>query len=299
MRPETFVPHGPSPSWSAGLSIPIPVAEPYGGAVNRRLIVVEGIGGVGTFAYNSGLQSWTQLADAPIRRVGAACASFGGKLFCVGGEEVLQPATTDALYIFDERANRWSAGSPLPFPVTRAGAAALNGKIYVFGGFNFEVGSYVRSVYCYDPATDTWTSLGFVLNAARTIGACVEYGGKAYLFGTGGRSSGVGDTLLEVYDPATNTSTSFGVGSLPGSLTGGSAALVNDEIHIFGMDTPAGHDIYDPSRNSWRPGFPLLSPNSVGVAGLMLDHIGVATVMGNEFYEFGPFTPPLRLIEKD
>ncbi|HED65103.1 MAG TPA: hypothetical protein ENJ09_06050, partial [Planctomycetes bacterium] len=123
MRPETFVPHGPSPSWSAGLSIPIPVAEPYGGAVNRRLIVVEGIGGVGTFAYNSGLQSWTQLADAPIRRVGAACASFGGKLFCVGGEEVLQPATTDALYIFDERANRWSAGSPLPFPVTRAGAA--------------------------------------------------------------------------------------------------------------------------------------------------------------------------------
>lgn len=284
-----------TPSWSVGPALPGSTAYSYGAVAGGKLVVMAGVTSTDTWSFDPVAGAWTTLAPAPNAVGKVATAAIGRFIYCAGGNNFSGP--TDALSIYDTQLDTWTAGASLPLAITGAAACAIDGQVYVFGGHDLGSSGSQDAIYRYDPGTNSWSTLGAKLSFSRDLAACVAFDGKAFLFG-GGFFSGSGDQVLEVYDPVADTLTSLGNSALPGSLTQGSAVVANSEIHVFGMSTAFGHDIYDPRRNSWRTGFPIPDPSGYGAAGFLVDRIGVTSLSGNSLSEFAPFDPPLYLIEK-
>jgi tetratricopeptide (TPR) repeat protein len=80
--------------------------------------------------------SWQQLPPLPIAVEGAGAASYGGKLWVVGGNssnEGHDPLAS--VEVYDPATGHWSQGPSLPeHPVGEAGVVSTGGSLYVIGG---------------------------------------------------------------------------------------------------------------------------------------------------------------------
>lgn len=137
----------------------------------------------------------------------------------------------------------WITVAPLPGAYYGIlGAVALDEKIYFFGE-----GICER----YDPETDTWLAIKPppIYNAWATVVTCQN---KIYIIG------GISDLPTQVYDPLTDSWENRT--SIPTTLLGHKANVVNDKIYVISGGIPSYISIvkpsdatyvYDPTTDSW------------------------------------------------
>jgi hypothetical protein len=172
----------------------------------------------------------------------------------LGGKLYSFGAGTGQTFAYDPNNNSWAARASSHY-VHRgtAGVGVINGKIYVAGG---EGTPSQRELEVYDPAASTWT-----VKAPST-------------------------DALEVYNPQTNTWSTLA--SMPTPRSGFAAAVVNNELWVFGGEDPqtlvlhAEVEVYNPTSNSWRREPNMPSPR----------HGIWASVIGNKIYIPGGGTTP-------
>ena len=183
----------------------------------------------------------------------------------------------------------WSAGAPMPWPLSGHATAVHAGKIYVFGGYSPPAPCCNYEVYAYDPVANEWTpkrrmpepTMGF---AAHTIGD------KIYVV-LGINASLQVENKLYAYDPIANQWSARA--ARPTYRTGFASAVVNGLLYVIGgygrADNGPGilvgeskdHvEIYDPATDRWSSGTPI--PTA-------LDQ-GQACVFDDQIYVFGGST---------
>ncbi|MBV9281160.1 MAG: hypothetical protein JOZ41_13850 [Chloroflexi bacterium] len=243
-------------------------------------------------AYDPKTGAWAREPDLPVPRTGlAATTGLDGRIYVLGGTAgegtaTNPPESLASVAIFDPKAHRWSAGTPMPDGRSQlAAVTGTDGRVYVIGGL-----SYTRAVtvcepvgtapsgsgppgrvpcggpntaVAYDPRTDTWTHLAD-LHAER-VGAAAAAGrdGRVYVFGGANRRTGLYFTSAEVYDPRTNRWSP--IAPMPHARYNGFAAATAKDGRIFliggcvgwpgnhgcALAAPSPVDVYDPAHNTW------------------------------------------------
>lgn len=256
---------------------------------------------------------WTEKAPMPVAMAESGVAAVGGKLYVVGGTELvgkgpsISASTVNLMY--DPTTDRWQQRAPLPVALTHVGVAALDGKLYAIGGFTRDVHmDPVSLAFVYDPKINRWCRIAS-LSTPRGSVAVAALDGEIHIFG--GRKSnrvvkvtlpggqqmllGYGTvTTHEIYDPATGK---WSRGTpLPGPPRDHMGiAVLDGKIHVFGgrigdfTDELTRHDVYDPKTDTWTSAAPLPDRRSAG-AYTVLD--GLIIYAGGECKPGGqPYTP--------
>jgi hypothetical protein len=99
--------------------------------------------------YDASTNSWSQGAQMPVRRQGAAAAAYNGKIYIFGGGET---TSSNLVYEYDPVANSYTPKASMPTAQSQIGAATIGNRIYVVGGYQ-----YIH--YVYDPVADTWDTI--------------------------------------------------------------------------------------------------------------------------------------------
>lgn len=158
----------------------------------------------------------------------------------------------------------WGAADSLNNERRYAGICSLGGKVYVFGGCKEKIsmtGSVssagVKTVEVFDPAIGSWSgSAARSMNVARQKAAYAVVGGALYVLGG---TDGQNDyATIERFDTVGGSWTI--VTTMPRSLVGASATVVNGEIYITGGVTGTKEapellttiSAYNPATGVWR-----------------------------------------------
>jgi N-acetylneuraminic acid mutarotase len=186
------------------------------------------------------------LRRMPIGRHMFVAAAIDYRIYCIGGNgSGGEPIAK--LNVYNVLANRWTEEAPWPTPSAYPCGAAAKGKLYIIGGPNGADGKSV--VECYDPATNAWKQLAD-LPIPRSHSVAVGKGDFVYViggFGRGIRDGGArGGDLddVSILDVRTNRWASGP--RLPKPVHGMAAAVVKDEIHLFGgLEVDEQHLVLD------------------------------------------------------
>ena len=265
-------------TWIRGDSMPIPLGEVAGGVIGRKLYVV-GEGDPHTEVYDLAAGRWDDLSAAAARPATGnhhAAEVLDGKLWLFGG---LTHDAEGAVQVYDPTTDQWRLGPRMPFAAGSSASAVIHGRFFVAGGIVGDTTTAAAAVL--DPATMTWTPIA-PMPLPRNHAASATDGERLFVFGGRGPGSGAANVVangfadVQIYDPRTNSWTVSGPSSaapkpLPQARGGmGKAVWLNGEFWVIGGETAsgpgatAGHtyrrvDIYDPARNTWRAGPPLLT----------------------------------------
>jgi N-acetylneuraminic acid mutarotase len=232
--------------------------------------------------------TWRTAAPMPMKRTEIAAAALEGKIYVVGGFEkpslgnLMSPAITPALDVYDPATDRWTSKAPLPIGLHHAGIGVAGGRLYVIGGYSrsmFSVRNPVATVYAYDPVTDTWTERA-PLPTARGALSVTELDGK--LYAVGGYDGKGNNAQVEVYDPIFNAWTARA--PLPTPRDHLAVATVAGKIYAIGGRVNGDYhrnlaitERYDPAADRWLRVSDLPTARS-GIA---------AAVAGGKIYVFG------------
>ena len=203
--------------WSAGPALPQARAEGVVAPVNGKIYFIGGrvpdspdaahINQHADTARGEVLDvrssRWERIADAPTARNSAAAAVIGGKIYVVGGRQMVKqadgrqrPVNVATLEVYDPASGRWESRAPMPQAQGGLAAAAHGGKLYAFGGEQFVPDSKVFAEgWVYDPASDRWSALPPMPTPRHGHGAAVV-GQRLYLMG-GGVKVGVGASRVQ------------------------------------------------------------------------------------------------------
>jgi Kelch motif len=100
---------------------------------------------------------WRDLPPLPHARYAHTVTSLGGRIYVIGGRDVAgEVAQVD---VFDPRAERWTAGTPMPGPRVRDShktVAIPQGLVVAGGQRDFEDSTQVD---LFDPRTGEWSTL--------------------------------------------------------------------------------------------------------------------------------------------
>lgn len=196
----------------------------------------------------------TKLPDATAAVSRAAGVFAAGSFYVLGGEGI-GGARDGLVQILDTASNTWSAGEPMPTPVSNICAAVLGDHIYVPGGYNGDGLDLLRR---YDINADTWSVIDSdPLPAVKYANACASLNGKLYLFG--GSNSGLGSTDVWSYDPSLEAGERWTTTLAPSPIAGayGAAVAAGDRIFYSGMGDASGSTnsaavlAYLPASDSW------------------------------------------------
>lgn len=234
--------------------------SPYPFALHSAAVATDGVytyvfGGSsngGGFAdvkrYDPATNMWTLLEPLPFSTESRLKASYGGngKIYVMGGS-----ANPTLNRIYDIASNSWSAGAPVPIPITFQSQAYSNGKIYVVGGRSGVTPT--ASVFAYDIATNTWSPLAS-LPAPRYDAAAAVINGKIYI--AGGTADGFSPVnSLLIYDIAANVWS--GGPSMAGEVWKASGLVMGGKLWVVGGGTPQTTTttrVFDPVTNTWGTG---------------------------------------------
>jgi N-acetylneuraminic acid mutarotase len=136
--------------------------------------------------YDPAAKKWLPMPDMPSGRSSHEAAVVGGKLYVVGGWEMLGKGTSprwhSTMLVIDleARVPKWSEVKQ-PFKRRALGSAAVGGKLYVVGGLGAEKAT--SEVNVYDPKAGKWSSTPDLPGTSRhgfSPAAC-EAGGILYV----------------------------------------------------------------------------------------------------------------------
>jgi len=197
--------------WSSGPALPQARAEGVVAAIGDRIYFVGGripasagarhisqhVDTARAEVLDVGTGRWSRIADAPSARNSAAGAVIGGKLYVVGGRQMVKqadgrarPVNVATLEVYDPATDRWETRAPMPLAQGGLAAAGHGGRLLVFGGEQFVPQARVfGESWAYDPRTDRWSALPAMPTPRHGHGAAVV-GDRVYLMG-GGEQVGV------------------------------------------------------------------------------------------------------------
>jgi N-acetylneuraminic acid mutarotase len=308
-------------AWSQDTTLPQTEILPAVASLDGRLYVIGGahstisIGSRSVWAYNTATGRWSVRAALPELRLGATAAAAGGHVYAIGGDGPTQDST-NTLYEFHPRQDRWSVEAPAPAttfdsPAVVAPNAAGHAAIYVFLGTSQVVSNggssyitYKTRVLTYDTVTNRWsqraTSPGGMANggAAGLIDGIVYLNiltrtspssGGACVNAPDGSSVGAYQSCIWTYNPATNAWNAVAAGAQPHGTTQFGAVSADGKLVILGegplsLTGPAddtGVEVYDPLQNGWSNAPDTLTAHDVG---------GIVT-LGTRIYALGGRNP--------
>ena len=246
------------------------VAYVYGGQYN-------GPDGNGSYTYDIAGNSWTQLANGPVRMKQHCGEIVGHVMYLIGGQQDTVDYSRGVM-LYDLTAGQWdtTTAAPLPVGVNRAASCVYNGKIYVVGGI-VTGGASTQVVQVYDPATNTWTTT-CPLPAPRSRHGAVVVGDTLYITsGMGPKAGGGEENKSDLWAVNLSTVTLPRVRvDTPASSRGG---LIPIPYRLYDTDGSACSISVQYSLNgggSWLPA--TMGPGGQGTAGLASAVTGAAHV---------------------
>jgi N-acetylneuraminic acid mutarotase len=182
-----------------------------------------------------------------------------GRVLVVGGQRFdfhdggLFPGRPRDSEIYDPKANRWSATSPMA--VSRLGQTATllpDGRVLVVGGQDDGIGIF-NSTEIYDPADDRWISAA-PMAVARTghVATRMANGDVLVAGGLGEEPSHltISLTSAEIYEPRTNLwVTAASMAEFRVAVT--ATLLRNGMVLVVGASGQSRAELYDPEHNRW------------------------------------------------
>ncbi|EKM49887.1 uncharacterized protein PHACADRAFT_214403 [Phanerochaete carnosa HHB-10118-sp] len=197
--------------------------------------------------------------EIPSPRVGHASAIVGSVLFVWGGDTKTNDSTKstdkqdDGLYLLNLVSREWTRVNVYgPAPIGRYGhaVAMVGSKFFMFGG---QVdGEFLNDLWAFDlhslRTKAVWKKVelaeGSPRPAQRTGHICVPYGEKIVLFGGTDYQFHYNDTWI--FDISTRTWSELTcIGFIPSPREGHAAAIVDDDVYIFGGRGVDGKDLGD------------------------------------------------------
>lgn len=135
--------------------------------------------------------SWIQFPDIPYEFIQASVASWNGYVFVCGGWTCWPSngETTNACYVFDPRAWKWSAIAPMKRGRVDFPLVAHNDKLYALGGLfhvyqkgDVSLKEVNPRVDVFDPESNTWCVSG-VMDTLTTGHNAISYKEHIYIYG--------------------------------------------------------------------------------------------------------------------
>lgn len=294
----------PSARWSRAPDATMARQEIYPAVLDGRIYVAGGVLSQPpgftdhVEAYDVKASRWTTLAPLPEGRHHIALAGAGGKIYGIGGFSGAIPdwRAHATVFVYDVRANRWSAGPALPQARVEGVVATVKENIYFIGGrvptspeaahINAHMDTARGEVL--DTRSGRWER---ILDApsARNSAAAAVIGDKIYVVGgrqmlkqPDGRQRPVNVATLEVYDPATRRWETRA--PMPQAQGGLAAAAYDGKLYVFGGEqfVPSSKVfadawVYDPRTDRWSALPAMPTPR----------HGHGAAVVGNRIYLMG------------
>lgn len=228
-----------SQGWKRITSIPEAALSASGVGFGDYIYYVGGgtqSGGVGLARrYNTILDTWEMLPDAPYNLKGNTCAVVDNKLYC------FSLIGTGGVAIYDITTNKWIS-KVLPVLETGSVSCAVGTNIYIAGG-----NSNRKAFQMYNTITGTLEAKSPML-IGHQYASIAAYNNKIYVIG-----GNVANT--EIYDIA-NETWSSGT-SAPRSFRMSAYGLINDNIYIVGgVNVPGLYPVdvnlcYNITSDSW------------------------------------------------
>jgi hypothetical protein len=187
--------------------------------------------------YNTALNTWTALADAPDK------VRWGGTLACDGGGYIyaFRGNNTADFWRYSLPDNSWSVMAAAPGAVDEGGALTFN------AGYIFALcGGGARGFWRYDPLADSWTVLDGSDGSISRGGAIIGDGGNN-IYAFWGRDTG----FFRRYDIAAGYWT--GLADAPASVGDGAALSYDGSRYIYALRGNSTPDFwrYDIFTNTW------------------------------------------------
>lgn len=232
--------------WSMGATMPTPRSEMPAVAINGRIYIPGGFGGMRAFEiYDPAADEWESAAELPEPRHHLMAAALDGQLYVFGGARNLLWQPTDSAWAFDPSTGAWRDLAPMPEARLAGTAATVGEMIYIVGGTGGG-----EDVLAYSPDTDSWSRLPGPLEPREHVSA-VALGGELWLLG--GRWRGAGERrTVEVFSPSSAT---WRAGPSMATARGGFAAAAGRGLIVVGGGErlSGGRDVIE-AVELWRSG---------------------------------------------
>jgi N-acetylneuraminic acid mutarotase len=228
---------------------------------------------------------WVARAPLPLPRSEMAWATaHQGRLHLVGGygeQRVDRPYH----HVYDQAADAWTVGPPLPRGANHVGVAVLDGRLYAIGGHVEQNRRPHADCFVSDLAAPEWRKIAPLPQACGAV-ACVALAGRLHAVG-----GAVGDTFATkksvdwhlVYEPAADRWERRA--PMPTGRDHTGTLAVGSAIHVVGGRVDSFHTnsnlhhAYDPAKDAWEMRRPL--PTARSGHGAVL-YRGRIFVMGGE-----------------
>ncbi len=264
--------------WKDAAPMTRPRSEVAASAYRGGIAVVGGFRWFGTLSnrvevYTPSTNRWRQLPNMPFEVHHAAAASFGPRLYVIGGYGAAPRFFLRSALVYDGK--RWRVLRKLPGPRAAAGAAVVDQKLYVVGGVTPR--GLAEQMLVLDLTTGRWSTTPGPTPREHLGVATVN--GRIYA--VGGRLGGPGSNLafFEVFDPATGEWAALqpvpeARGGTGLAHAGGMLVAVGGEDTEKTLDSVFGYDL---EERRWRELPDLPTPR----------HGMAVAAVGNRVYAIG------------
>jgi len=189
------------------------------------------------FAYDPANDTWTRMADMPLRRSAHVMVAVNDHLFVIGGVGEQPRVTLE----YAPESDTWARRAPIAAEREHLSAAVVDGRVYVIGGRWANRGN-VATVEEYDPASDSWQARAPMPTARGGLTAAAV-DGRIHV--VGGEAFDPNRTFPEheVYDPSADRWTS--APPMPTARHGLASAGLDGRFYVIAGGRTAGLAVSD------------------------------------------------------
>jgi N-acetylneuraminic acid mutarotase len=223
------------------------VDHPGAACLDGKVYLIGGLVKAGAavssvYAYDIAGGSWAAVASLPLPRGAAGVATYGGKIYVVGG--LGYPDKSD-LFAYTPATNSWATLASMPTARDHLIFKEVGGKLYAIGGRTaVTIGSVTAVNEVYDPASNTWGTRAPMPTPRAAMAAGVLHnqieiwGGEATPGSPLATPAGV-NAQGQMYDPKTDIWTTIADEATPRHGTDG--AVIGNQLFAPGGATHQGN----------------------------------------------------------
>jgi hypothetical protein len=180
-------------------------------SIDGKIYVMGGLRSLGSQIWKDGFSTvevydthsdtWTQMADMPIKNWGLSAVAVNGKIYVLGGTTGtgLASPVYASVEVYDPQTNTWTTHSKMPTARYCLTACLWDGDIYAIGGWlNSAAGPLYDKVEIYNPDRDEWKT-ECPLPVKRAVLASIVLDGKITIYG-GSRTTHPNLGTSEIYE---------------------------------------------------------------------------------------------------
>lgn len=201
-RTDTWVKKRDMPTLRKGFATAVVDGKIYiiGGRVENKRLDEDIITGL-VEVYNPLTNKWEKRADMPTKRTGIDAVVVDGKIYVIGGQNVLRlPGLAERFVThieeYNPKTNKWRKLPDMPMFKFWFSTIAVDNEIYTIGGVNNAV-SRIDDVDIYNPTVNKWRKIEPIPTPKTTMAVVVN--GTIYLLG-GYVSNLKFSPVVEAYD---------------------------------------------------------------------------------------------------